>query len=421
MNKKVVVNFLQNLTLMTLTVTAILILVRFPMLDGVINRKMREILAAPESGVQRTVDLSGAITSVHLVVTDDTEFGRYTRINASSADADFLKVEPLLRGAIGSATARREATHTEFRAALETPGIYVDLTTALPVSIVAAWLGETFDGEDSIRAFALTTARETVMLFFLREDGTVMRCECALTSSAVREITSAFSQNGGQFAYESEYRELSPYTVLVQSLNDTTQMTAALPAGYSAYNLLTSLGLNAHTTSRYFESSGTEVVMQAPHFLWIGTDGTVHYSSDGEVTDQMYRISCAGDVPNAVEVLHSVYFLAAALSGGTDAAPLSLESVEQTETGWVVTFCYRLNGVRVRMGNERAALKVVTSGNKIKEFDYYCRTYTQMQESTSLLPPSMAAAIASMQDGAQLTLEYVDTGMGVYSAHWFAE
>ena len=421
MNKKAVVNFLQNITLLTLAFTAVLLLMQFPMLEGVIGGKMREILSAPESNVERSVDLSGAITSLHLVVTDETEFGRYTQINASSAGAEFQKVAPLLRGAIGSATEGREATHAEFRTALETPGVYVDLMTPLPISVVAAWLGEEFESEDCIRALALTTARETAMLFFVREDGSIMRCECALTSSAVREITAAFSQNGGQFAYESEYSALSPYTVLVQTVNDATQITASIPAGYSAYNILSALGLNAHTNSRYFESSGTEVIMQAPHFLWIGTDGTVRYSSDGEVTEPMYRIGVEGEEPDAVEVLQGAYFLAEALSSGTDAAPLSLERVEKTETGWIVSFGYRLDGVRVRLGNERAALKVVVSGDVIREFDYYCRAYTPTQESVSLLPPLMAVAIASMQEGAELMLSYVDTGMSVHGAHWFAE
>lgn len=421
MNKKIIVNFLQNTTLLTLAITAVLILLRFPMLDGEISRKMRAILSAPENSVHQSVDLTGAITTLHLVVTDETEFGRYTQMNASSSGEAFQKLEPLLRGAIGSAAKMREATHAEFRAALQTPGIYVDLTTALPISVVAAWLGEQFDCEDDIRALALTTARETVLLFFLREDGSLLRCECALTSSAVREITAAFPPNGGRFAYESEYSAFSPYTVLVQTVNNAAQMVASIPAGYSAYNLLTALTLNAHTTSRYFESSGTEVVMQAPHFVWIGADGTVHYSSDGEVTDQMYKISCKGEMPSAVEALQGAYLLATSLSSGTEASSLSLEGIEKTETGWIITFCYRLDGVRVRLGNERAALKVVVSGDVISEFDYFCRAYTPTQERVELLPPSMAVAIAAVHDGAELTLAYVDTGMSVYGAHWFAE
>ena len=421
MNKKVIVNFLQNLTLLMLTVTAMLLLMRFPMLEGVVSGQMRELLSTPESSVQSNVDLSQVVAAVHLVVTDETEFGRYTKINASTTGAEFQRLEPLLRGAIGSATSSREATHAEFRTAMKTPGIYVDLTTALPVSVVAAWLGEQFNGEDSVRALALTTARETALLFLLREDGSLMRCECALTSSAVREVAAEFPPNGGQFAYESEYGALAPYTVFVQKVDSVVQLSASIPAGYSAYNLLTALNFNAHSNSRYFESSGTEVVMQAPHFLWIGTDGAVHYSSDGEVSDPLYRIACAKESPDAVETLRGVYLLAAALSSGTAAAPLSLERMERTDSGWIVSFGYRYGGVRVRLGDERAALRVVVTGDTITEFDYFCRAYTPTQEEVVLLPPSMAVAIASAYNGGELTLAYVDNGVNVHGAHWFAQ
>ena len=421
MNKKLIVNFLQNLALLTLTVTAMLLLMRFPMLEGVVSGRMRAILSAPESAVQHSVDLTGAVAAVHLVVTDETGFGRYAKINAPTAGMEFQKLEPLLRGAIGSATDSREATHAEFRTAMETPGIYVDLTTALPVSAVAAWLGEQFVGDDSVRALALTTARETAMLFFLREDGSLLRCECALTSSAVREVAAEFQPNGGQFAYESEYTGLAPYTVFVQKVDSVVQLGGSIPAGYSAYNLLTALNLNAHTNSRYFESSGTEVVMQAPHFLWIGTDGSVHYSSDGEVSDPPYRIICENESPDAVEVLRGVYLLATALSSGTAATPLSLEYMEKTDTGWIVTFGYRYDGVCVRQGDERAALRVVVTGDIITQLDYFCRAYTPAQEEVVLLPPAMAVAIASAHSGGELTLAYVDNGVNVHGAHWFAQ
>lgn len=421
MNKKIIINFFQNIAILALTVTAVLLLMRFPMLDGVIGGQMRALLSAPESSEQREVDLSAVITTVHLVVTDEADFGRYTHMNAPSDGADFQRLEPLLRGAIGSAAQRKTATHTEFRNALKTPGIYVDLTTALPVSVVAAWLGEEFDGEDEIRALALTTVRETAVLYFLRADGSIVRCECALTSSAVREAVADFSPNGGQFAYESGYSTLAPYTVLVRKMDAMEQMIVSIPAGYSAYNLLTALDLNAHANSRYFESSGTEVVMQAPHFLWIGTDGAVHYSSDGEVTDSLYRIAVAGEEPTAVEALRGAYILACALSKGVDAATLSLESIEKTDLGWIVNFCYRADGVRVRLSDDRQALRVVIQGDTIKEFDYFCRAYEPTQENTLLLPPAMAVAIASTHDGAELTLAYVDNGASVHSACWLVK
>lgn len=421
MNKKIIINFFQNIALLALTVTAVLLLMRFPMMDGVIGGQMRALLSVPESGEQRTVDLSTVISTVHLVVTDEADFGRYTQMNVSSGNADFQRLEPLLRGAIGSAAKGKVATHTEFRNALKAPGIYVDIITALPISVVAAWLGEELDSEDEVRALALTTLGETAVLYFLRADGSVMRCECALASSAVREAAADFSPNGGQFAYESGYSALAPYTVLVRKLDGIGQINASISAGYSAYNLLTALDLNAHANSRYFESSGTEVVMQAPHFLWIGTDGAVHYSSDGEVTDSLYRISYAGETPTAVDALRGAYVLACALSEGVDAAPLALESIEKTELGWIVNFCYRMDGVRVRLSDDRQALRVVIQGDTIKEFDYFCRAYEVTQGGTLLLPPAIAVAIASLHDGAEPTLAYVDDGTNLYSACWVVE
>ena len=421
MNKKAVINFLQNLTLLILTVTAMLLMMRFPMLEGALSGRVQKLLSTPETTVQSSMDLTTAITTVHFVVTDNSEYGRYTRINADTGDVDFLQLLPLLRAAIGSATPERVATQMELRTALKTPGIFVDLTTVLPLEVVAAWLGEEFSGEERIRSLALTTAKETATLFFLMEDHTVMRCECALTSSAVREVTASFAPNAGQFAYESDYNTLAPYTILVQKVNHAPQMSASLPAGYSAYNLLSALDFNAHTNARYTESSGVEVVMQSPRILRIGTDGTVQYNSDGDVSNELYRIACAGERPDAAEALRGACILAAVLSGGTDASPLSPDSVEKTETGWIVTFCYRLNGVRVRLSGERVALRVEIEGDLIRKFEYYCRAYTPTQESTELLPPSMAIAIASMHEGAELTLIYMDNGSVDINAHWFAQ
>ena len=421
MNKKALINFIQNLTLLTLAFTAALLLLRFPMLEGALSGRVRALLSAPEKTVRSSFDLSTAITTVHFAVTDDSEYGRYTEINAATDDVNFSRLSPLLRAAIGSATSGRTATHAELRTALATPGIFVDLTTVLPVSVVAAWLGEELDSEASIRALALTTARETVVLFFVLEDGSVTRCECALSSAAVREAVAAFAPNAGQFAFESEYKTLAPYTLLVQQVSDVVQVEASIPAGYSAYNLLTALDFNAHTNARYTESSGTEVVMQSPRMLRISTDGVVQYGCDGEVTNALYRIACAGEVPTVAEAVQGACILAAALSEGTNASPLSLDLVERTKTGWTISFCYRLDGVRVRFSKERAALRVNIEGDMITKFEYYCRAYTPTQNRTALLPPSMAVAIASMQDNAELTLSYVDNGVSVIGAHWFAQ
>lgn len=421
MNKKKLIDLLQNAALITLSVTALLLLVRIPLLKGAMSGQVRDLLTDAELAQRREFDLTESVTAVHIAVTGDYEFGRYTRINAIADGSDFQQLAPLLREAVGSATTRTTVTETEFRSAMRSAGIYVDFTTLLPVSVVAAWLGEEFGGEEIVRSVALTTAQETATLYFLCGDGTILRCESALTSSAVREVAGQFAPNGGRFAYESEYETLAPYTVLVREMDPVVQVNASLPAGYSAYNLLAALEFNPHTYARYVESGGTEVVLQSPHILRIGVDGTVRYNSSGEVTEDLYRITGTDAVPTAAEALHGACALAAALSGGTDASPLSLDSVEKTEQGWIISFCYRVEGVRVRLGDERDALRVIITGDTITEFEYYCRSYAVTSEDCAILPASMAAAVAARHDNAELTVAYVDSGSGIISAHWFAE
>lgn len=421
MNKKAIINFVQDLTLVALSITAIMLLTRFPMLDGVTSGRVRALLSAPESTVTSSFDLTTAITTVHIAVTQDSEYGRYTRINASTDSAEFSRIAPLLRAAVGSAVPGRAATHAELRTALETPGIFVDLTTVLPVSVVASWLGEEYEADDNIRALALTTMRETAVLFMILADGSIIRCECALSSSAVRETTTAFAPNAGMFAYESDYEAMMPYTILVQKVRDAAQVEASIPAGYSAYNLLAALDFNPHTNARYTESSGAEVIMESPQMLRIGTDGLVQFSCDGEVSDGVYRIACAGESPNATEAAQGACALAAALTTGTNAASLSLDSVERTGTGWTISFCYRVDGIRVRLGGERTALRVNIEGDTITKFEYYCRAYTPTPDNTVLLPPAMAMAIAATHQSAELALAYVDNGASVIGAHWFVQ
>ncbi len=421
MNKKKLIDLLQNAALVTLSITALLLLVRTPLLDGAVRGQMRELLSSSESAPRSDFDLTKAITAVHIAVTDDYEFGRYTDINVATDGAEFQKLSPLLREAIGSATARKTVAEMEFRTAMRSAGIYVDLAAVLPVSVVAAWLGENFEGDNTVCAVALTTIWETATLYFLCGDGTIFRCESALTSSAVRDVTTQFAPNGGQFAYESEYGSLAPYTVLVREAGPFSQVNAALPAGYSAYNLLTALEFNPHTYARYVESGGTEVVLQSPHILRIGVDGTVRYSSSGDVADDLYRITGTDSFPTAAEALRGACVLASSLSNGTDAASLSLDTMERTEQGWVISFCYRVDGVRVRLSEDRCALRVNIIGDTIADFEYYCRSYTVLNENSVILPASMAVAVAAMHENAELAVAYADSGTGVLSAYWFTE
>lgn len=422
MSNKRIVDFFQNLILVALAVSALYLLTRFPMMDGAVKGKMKEFLVGQDSAVQQTAEISGAVSAVHLVVTDQYEYGRYACLNVASNGVEFQRLAPLFREAIGSATVGEGVSGEAFRAALEQPCIYMDLGTALPISVISAWLGETDAdmGDGEVRSLVLAATEETAELYLVEGDGDALRCTSALTSNAVRELTATFAPNDGRFAFETGYETLSPYAILIQESPAAVMLTAALPSEYTAYNLLTALEFNAHTMSRYNESSGVEVVMQSPLTLRIGMDGSVNSSADGDVPQGIYRLSCAGETPTAKEALQSACTIVHALREGTNAAEMTLDAVKRTENGWIITFNYHVGGIRVDLGEDRDALRVVISGDTVTSFDFICRSYTPLEQTSDLLPPDMAAAIASMHRGVELTLAYVDNGAGTLDARWFA-
>ena len=81
---------------------------------------------------------------------------------------------------------------------------------------------------------------------------------------------------------------------------------------------------------------------------------------------------------------------------------------------------HKVNGEVPYLGEEKEALRVVISGDTVENFDFICRSYTPLEQTSDLLPPSMAVALASMHEGAELTLAYVDNGEETIAARWFA-
>ena len=421
MNKRRIVDWMQNLALIAMTISAIFLLTRFPMIEGVFGVPMQVFWSASETAGALQGDLSSAISPVHFVVTNDREYGRFAAVNTLTSDVDFQKVFPLFRQAIGSAGEWKQVPNRLFRKALGQPGIYLDLTVPLPLSVAAAWLGENMDSNQSVRALALVAENETTKLFFYHTDGTILCCNSALSSSAVREVTSGFAPNGGRFAFESDYTTLFPYMIMEQEMAEIVDLYSSLPDGYSSYNLLTAIDFNAHTYARYVESSGVEVVIQSPRTLRIGADGTVRYRADGDVESDLYRIASVDDIPTAAEVLRGVNRIAQALSSGTNASALGVSAMENLGNGWEVCFQYYVNGVKVRLPGDRTALRVVVRGNSVSEFEFYCRSYEPLEQGGVLLPLSIATSIAALYDGKELILSYVDQGGETLNASWFAE
>lgn len=423
MNRKRLRNLLQDLALVLLTLSALFLITRLPLFHLGWTGRFQSLLAArpAESAYSPADEAGGTFPSVHIMVTGDSEYGRYGQLYATAGDPLLQQILPLFQEALGSATEVGIAAEKTLRDALDAPSLHLDLTTRLPLAAVALWLGEETELDREVRSMSLTAGEGDAATLYLRsESGEIYRCETALPSSALRTVCDAAAPNNSCFAYETNYDPLAPYTVLTDQTPQLRDITAALPAGYTAYNLLTALDFNAHTLFRYQESSGTEVVEESPRTLRISPDGTVSYSTRGDVSASLYRVSAAGELPALPEALTAAWRLAGALTDGVGASSLSLRAVDIREDGYRIAFRYQVEGIPVFFPDEGDALSVTISGTAITDFTYRCRLYTAEETDSPLLPAGMARAIASLHPGAGLSLGYVDSPAGQLSAQWLA-
>lgn len=411
-------NLLQNTALALLTASALFLLTRLPILQN-IRLSAPPIFAAESDSEEVDAPPAAMFASVNLMATRDSdEYGRCGRLCAGAEDETLQEVIPLFQEALGSAVPAGAVEDTALREALNHPGLYLELTGGpLPLEAVAAWLGEDAPFQSSVRSMALTAeGDEGASLFLLDGEGTITRCGTALPVSALRSSCEKISPNGSYFAYETGYTSLAPYTVLMPKITPPPDVTAERPAGYSAYNLLTALDFNAHTLSRYTESSGAEVVEESPRTLRIGPNGNVSFISRETIASPLYRASGTG----LREVLAAGGRLASALTGGTGSSSLFLRSAEETDNGWILRFRYQVDGVPVYFSDGSDALTVTFQGVSVTGFTYRCRVYTPTEETTAaLLPAGMAQAIAAAYPESALSLGYEDDGSGCLAARWY--
>ena len=108
------------------------------------------------------------------------------------------------------------------------------------------------------------------------------------------------------------------------------------------------------------------------------------------------------------------------LAGQTSEASLYLKSVRQLENATLLSFGWQSGGVPIRFDRDGSAAEVTLSGSVVSGLTFRFRQYADTGETSLLLPLRQALAIAARQEGAELSIGYVDSG-GAASAKWLAD
>ena len=369
------------------------------------------------------ISSSSAVYPIRLAICRDGQ--RYgIQYDQTAVDAAYAELATLFSEAFSSAAQPQQIRASNWRAALCRNGIYVDYLYAVPLDILSGLLGEEEPNPaltgNARRVCLAEDENGGVSLFYINEsDGSYYASQTTLSLTAHLETAvSEFSPNGALFAFEvADMETLDPYTLLTTAPQAKAYIAEnPLSADSSRVSeLLNALTFHAQGITPDPIAGGQYV--EGSDFLRLSSHGVVTFHTVGD-TDFRFPLSDTG-VQGALDYVSALTNTTAGAWCGQ--ARLQLSGIEQTQDGLVITFQYCLNGSPVALPEEHAARFVIQNG-AVTDFSLYLRTYTNTEETSSLLPALQAAAAmeALDTDGKELVLLYQDSGSEAVNAYWAA-
>ena len=428
------ISLLQNACILCLSILAAVLLVAVFSYEsdgsGTIPT-LNALLNAPQEGeAEQSSDLVGMAAPFNLVATSSQ--GRYGRMLVSSAESDALHASNLLLEALGSAGSPAVVSEEQFRSALEGTSLFLDYLTPIPASIVAGWFGADFTAGGEIRYLLISSSgQEQVWLYLWDGIGEITRYHTAVEHTVLAEFVLSYLRDDTAasgdvvFAFEDleTYGHLASYTVLSSEAAEAKVLSATLPALASDVDtLLSMLDFNPHSIARYNLTNGIEVV-EFPRTFRVYNDGVIQYSGSTEVTSSLYAIPSLQDTPSEAEALLAARRLAELLLPEDVLldADFYFSGIQSTDSGFVITFDYLVDGIPVHLTGDTAALEIETTGNAITHFRLRYRQYTAAADTYHLLPLAQAIHMATAYEDVFLTKGYVDRGGETVNAQWLVQ
>lgn len=407
---------LQNLLIVLLSVSAIFL---FALTQAeLLHWDLLPDAAVSESGgqesgsVSRLQELDWPVT---LVISEAGGDRRYQQL--ATSDSTFTAVERLWEDALRQAQSPQEISAADFQAALELPGLYASFPAAVPACILAARLGLASDEETPVQRLLLTAEESGAALLFSSGER-CWRCETPLSAE---ELTTLAGQLGGEsclFAFEQEEEStLHPLTVLPSTLPQVRELSAAAGSAVTE-ELLNFFGFNSHTTSRYTDAAGTEVIVESPRRLSVTAAGLVSYLGAASYAPESFCLSDAAE-PTLTELVDGAYGLLLqlpGLSGGEER--LYLSDIRQESGSCTLCFSYMAGGLPIIAADGSAAAELTITDGIVTQLSLRLCSYTAAESLSLLLPVTQAAAIAAEHPGLEMALSYVDSGAAHAAASW---
>ena len=418
-------DFIQNITIAVLTVSAVLLFVQSQASTLGTSSSFSKLFSGPDVQAGSTVvpQQEEVSLSTPLRVAVASSYGRYGDVAATTSDDDILSLRQLLEQALGSAQSVSASTSQTFLSALSGTSVYYEFLSPIQLSALTE-LSQIVLPQDQFSAWHLVIAEEVGSVFLHCWDGEnrYYRSRTAIPPEDLQEVVSLYELGNAFFAYESSdphAQAVAPLSLFLEETPVIPQLSVSSPLSDTTL-LLASLHFNPNTQNRYLDSDGTEVISESNNrTLQIHEDGTVVYHSDGDPT---LFIEAENTVPTLAEAVTETHALLSTLfSSSAGDARIHLEKIQQTEDTTVLHFGYQVGGIPIRFSSGQSAAVVTLTGTTVSAMELCFRQYTVTETASLLLPLPQALAIAAKTPDHSLSIGYADTGRDTVNATWLAD
>ena len=406
------VNRVQNLTILLLTLSMLLLVANLPLFGTLSDSSLIELARSRRlENTAPAAERGGAaslVIPVHIVYTND--FARVGSDALTTVSDEFGRAGTFLGEALGSANGAAVIREAEFLNALLGEGMYFDFTAVLPAEILAALLGVSMPDEllSGVRRMLLAPVGEDAVVFYAQDGaGRSWRFFTAVSGAELADFLAVRGGSAAEFAFMlgGAYDRLAPCTLILSESAPRVSLAASSALAGSEDTILRRAEFNAHTENRFTESSGTVIVREASSALYLRPDGSVDYLGGAVTPDSIYYVACEGGSPTLAEAAAAAQELAVTLLQGLlgDAA-LYLSGAELDGGRAELRFDLMVNGTPLRRADGAHAAVVTVEGRYITAFTLNARCYTAQESAPLLLPFALSAAIARIYPGAEEVL-----------------
>jgi hypothetical protein len=337
------------------------------------------------------------------------------------------KVSNLLGESLGSASVPAEINEQQWRAALNSPGIFLEFHTDIPLSVLVRWLGQNIRNENihSTRRICLALAQgeeNAVELFYIGSGGKFYRCRTAAKLNSVLTSLEAYTPNGAEYAYEyrTDLKMLDPYTVLLRESPEKLliESQSLLYVSTPLESILSAVSFNPKSVN-FYDTEDTRVYVEDSGKLKITAQDQIAFSASADT--RLLKILYVGAQPDTGEMIEGARQLLQRIRGSSSGdEELQFTDIRYKAGGAEaeIVFNYFVNGIRVVIPGNDAAVVTVKEGF-VTDFRLLLRGYSLTDTAEPLIPDYQAAAIAQkLSPGCELCLIYTDTGGDFAAPKW---